>query len=523
MVSVLADNYRRYSSPVSLAEKQEKHEATKPAAAPSNERWSNWSNNHAYSPSKTLRPDSLQQVQELVREHHAKGENLRCVGSGLSPNGLGFGPDGSVALSLEKMNRTIYVDKERRIAKFEAGTTVGQVVEELAAEGLMLENLASINLQQLGGFYQVSAHGTGGGIPPVDEQILELTIVTPGMGTLVLSKEKDPDLFNMCKVGLGCLGVVTDFTVRCVPLHRLREETRVISRADLAKQHREIVSENKHAKYMWVPYEDKVVVVTANETSDEISLIEDAHDRLNALSDMHELFQKLIPHQEVPVKLNFADLRTVLLAPANLDADHVKHVNKAEAKYHTKVSGSVVKRADQTMAFDCGGQQLVLEVAMKSGADKHSADGKDVAFVQRLLERIEKERIPAPVPIEHRFTSGTSSTMSPVHGDGLYGWVGVVLYMPSPVQEDRAKVIAEFERYSKVTMAVAKEMGVDARIHWAKLEIPHEETDLKELRAMLAKQYPLDTFREVRRRLDPKGILLSPWAATILESKTPTN
>ena len=34
---------------------------------------------------------------------------------------------------------------------------------------------------------QVSAHGTGASIPPVDEQVVGLTVVTPGRGTLCLS------------------------------------------------------------------------------------------------------------------------------------------------------------------------------------------------------------------------------------------------------------------------------------------------------------------------------------------------
>ena len=34
---------------------------------------------------------------------------------------------------------------------------------------------------------QVSAHGTGAGLPPVDEQVVALTLVTPGQGILRLS------------------------------------------------------------------------------------------------------------------------------------------------------------------------------------------------------------------------------------------------------------------------------------------------------------------------------------------------
>lgn len=76
---------------------------------------------------------------------------------------------------------------------------------------------------------QVSAHGTGAGIPPVDEQVVAMTLVTPGQGTLQLSAEQDPELFRLARVGLGALGVVTDVTLQCVPVHRLLEHTFVAS------------------------------------------------------------------------------------------------------------------------------------------------------------------------------------------------------------------------------------------------------------------------------------------------------
>jgi hypothetical protein len=56
---------------------------------------------------------------------------------------------------------------------------------------------------------QVGAHGTGARIPPVDEQVVSMRLVTPGVGPLTLSQEQEPELFNLAKVGLGALGVVS--------------------------------------------------------------------------------------------------------------------------------------------------------------------------------------------------------------------------------------------------------------------------------------------------------------------------
>jgi L-galactono-1,4-lactone dehydrogenase len=128
---------------------------------------------------------------------------------------------------------------------------------------------------------QVGAHGTGASIPPMDEQVVALTLVTPGRGTLQLSQD-DPDpcaprssgfrvcfalsqlrrcasssagsicfagcslfpafilhgamgtcccrsLFYMARVGLGSLGVISEVTLQTVPAQQLLEHTFVSS------------------------------------------------------------------------------------------------------------------------------------------------------------------------------------------------------------------------------------------------------------------------------------------------------
>jgi L-galactono-1,4-lactone dehydrogenase len=76
---------------------------------------------------------------------------------------------------------------------------------------------------------QVSAHGSGAKIPPVDEFVVDMKLVTPGKGTLRLSREEDPELFNLARVGLGALGVVSEVTLQLAPAHHLMEHTFVAS------------------------------------------------------------------------------------------------------------------------------------------------------------------------------------------------------------------------------------------------------------------------------------------------------
>jgi L-galactono-1,4-lactone dehydrogenase len=109
---------------------------------------------------------------------------------------------------------------------------------------------------------QVGAHGTGRLVAPVDNYVTRLKLVTPGIGTIVLNKEKDGVLFEMAKVGLGCLGVVVEVTMECIPAHELVEHTFVLTRAEAKSQLDSLLKKHKHMRYMWIPYTDSVVVVT---------------------------------------------------------------------------------------------------------------------------------------------------------------------------------------------------------------------------------------------------------------------
>lgn len=77
-------------------------------------------------------------------------------------------------------------------------------------------------------------------------------------------QEKDPELFYMARVGLGCLGVVSELTLKCVPAHELLQHTQVMTRQQVHQQHQQLLQSNKHLRYMWLPYTDSVVVVTCN-------------------------------------------------------------------------------------------------------------------------------------------------------------------------------------------------------------------------------------------------------------------
>lgn len=132
------------------------------------------------------------------------------------------------------------------------------------------------------------------------------------------------------------------------------------------------------------------------------------------------------PKDEPDIKeLSFTELRDKLLAIDPLNVEHVIKVNQAEAEFWRKSEGYRVGWSDEILGFDCGGQQWVSETCFPAGT-LAKPNMKDLDYIDKLKQLIEKQRIPAPAPIEQRWTARSNSPMSPAFSsaeDDIFSWV----------------------------------------------------------------------------------------------------
>ncbi|XP_073285005.1 L-galactono-1,4-lactone dehydrogenase, mitochondrial-like [Primulina huaijiensis] len=482
---------------------------------------SNWSGTHEVQTHTFLQPESLAELESIVKECNEKKKKIRPVGSGLSPNGIGLTRAGMVNLAL--MDRVLDVDKKTMRVRVQAGIRVQQLVDGIKEHGLTLQNFASIREQQIGGIVQVGAHGTGVTLPPIDEQVISMKLVTPAKGTIEVSKEKDPELFYLVRCGLGGLGVVAEVTLQCVERQLLLEHTYVSNMKDVKKNHKKLLSENKHVKFLYIPYTDTVVVVTCNPLSKWKGSPKQKpkYTQEEAVQHVRDLYREMLKNYSKVVvtknieenemdinELSFTELRDKLLALDPLNKEHVMKINQAEAEYWTKSEGYRVGWSDEILGFDCGGQQWVSEICFPVGTLK-KPNMRDLEYIEQLLQLIGKENIPAPAPIEQRWTAGSKSLMSPAYsssGDDIFSWVGIIMYLPTMDARQRKEITEGFFHYRKLTQATLWDK-YSAYEHWAKIEVPKDKDELAVIQARLRKKYPVDAYNKARRELDPNRIL----------------
>ena len=88
--------------------------------------------------------------------------------------------NGSNGISLRNLN-AIRVNAGQSTVTVGAGATVADLLTTLSSFGLTLENFSSIQEQQLGGWTQVAAHGTGVSLATVEEQVRRVARRVGGM------------------------------------------------------------------------------------------------------------------------------------------------------------------------------------------------------------------------------------------------------------------------------------------------------------------------------------------------------
>lgn len=477
--------------------------------------FTNWSATHDVTAKAVFQPESTAELEHVVSKCHEAKQKIRVVGSALSPNGIAFNSEGMLSMAL--LDDIISIDKEKMQVRVQCGARVQQVVDALRPHGLTLQNYASIREQQIGGFTQVGAHGTGATIPPVDEQVVSLKLVTPSKGATELSKnDSDPSLFNLVRVGMGCFGVVSEVTLQCVPAHKLIEKTFMSTTKEVKKNHTKWLKQNRHLRYLWIPHTDMVGVVQCNPAKEGATLPPTSSERAKLATVPTLQLAKSIAKDgkvgELSVSeiedMTFFQLRDVLLRHDPLDFEWVKRVNEVEGEFWKRCEGYRVGWSDEILGFDCGGQQWVLEVAMPAGTAARPSHA-ELKFMDELREEINRGKIPAHGPIEQRWSSSSASTLSPVaskNPSDLHSWIGIIMYIPTEVPTERQAITDRFMKFGR--MMEKKMMAkYGATWHWAKLEVPEDAAERSWVQGMIAKRFPVKDVQKWRNILDPHNIM----------------
>ena len=175
----------------------------------------NWSENVDFNDRAYLQPESLAELQELIRTN----QKIRARGTAHCFNEIAN--TSSYAINLAKMPKTITVDPEKKSVLVAAGLTYGELAPVLHAQGWALSNMASLPHISIAGSISTGTHGSGSQNQNLANQVLALDLVT-AEGELRHIDRTNP-AFNALVVGLGLGGIVYQYELKIEPTYEIRQ------------------------------------------------------------------------------------------------------------------------------------------------------------------------------------------------------------------------------------------------------------------------------------------------------------
>ena len=478
-------------------------------------RWHNVEKTERADPLRTYRPDSPEQVAEIVRAARDSGDTVRAAGSRHSwsdvacASGFLIAPDRMRApldLEAELLRRS-----PQGLVRVQAGMRIRELNDHLAARGLGLANMGGYDGQTIAGVTSTSTHGSGRDCGPLHAALRSLDLVAGGGVLLRVEPAEgptDPDrwvarhpehrlvqddeTWAAAVVGLGCLGVICAVILEAVPAYRLRERRTETTWEQERDRIPTALGEHAHYELLLSPYADKSghpCMVTTRDPYDgplppwwssarRRNIVAETLSGLPGTGQALRLFAALFP-AAVPWAL-----RTTL---------------------HALADDAYIARSDRV--FNIGVANHLPATSMEIAVPVDDA-GTHVAAVERVLAVAARARASGRVyhtaPIALRFVAESPALLSMMHGRPLSMTLELILLRGS---YGGRELLAAYED-------ALRPLG--GRPHWG--QVNHlTEADVEAL-------YPasLARWRAVRDELDPDGTFGGRCAARLGLTRTAT-
>lgn len=431
----------------------------------SQQHWHNWARTATATPARILTPDNEQQVADLVAAEAARGGRVRVTGAGHS-----FTPaavtDG-VLVHLDELNELEWVGPPAadgsRLVRVGAGIRLGTLSRLLAQQGLAMENLGDIDAQSIAGAISTGTHGTGGRLRGLADQVRGVRLITATGAIIDAGPERRPELFEMARLGLGSVGVLTAVTLRCVPAFTLSalEEPRPLGQILEALEDPDgPVWGNDHFEFYCFPYTDIALTKANNRNGDAPPMSK---------------WRRAIDDEVMSNGLFEVTNQLCTLVPAATRSINKVTARALSARRYTAPSSEVFV-TPRRVRF----REMEYAIAFEAL----------VPALRAVNSWVRHTREAVPFPIEVRFAAGDDMWLSTAQGRQT-AYVAVHQFHRLP-----------YARYFRAVEDIMR--GHDGRPHWGKLHRRKAED--------LAPAYPhFAEAQRVRAEADPHGLFANAY------------
>ena len=213
-------------------------------------------------------PRSVGELAALVASASGQGQKVKAVGSGHSFTSAAA-TNGRM-IRLENLSGILHIDHASCQVTVGAGTRLSDLNSLLHTEGLALANLGDIAYQTVAGAISTSTHGTGKALTGLAGQVVAMKLIN-GQGEIIeCSKSLNPHIFDVARVSVGALGIITEYTLQAVPSFRLRALEQPMRLDDVLENAHDLASTHDHFEFFWIPHTKWALTKRNNRTEDEL-------------------------------------------------------------------------------------------------------------------------------------------------------------------------------------------------------------------------------------------------------------
>lgn len=424
--------------------------------------WRNWAGNQKASPLSIESPRSVGELAALVASASELGQKVKAVGSGHSFTSAAA-TNGRM-VRLESLSGILNIDRAKCQVTVGAGTRLSDLNTLLHSEGLALANLGDIAYQTVAGAISTSTHGTGKALTGLAGQVVAMKLIN-GKGEIIeCSKSVNPQIFDVARVSVGALGIITEYTLQAVPSFRLRALEQPMRLDDVLENAHELASAHDHFEFFWIPHTKWALTKRNNRTEDELQPLPRVKGWIEKTFMENYAFGAVCRVGRARPSL-IPRLATAL--PSSGSREYV------DQSYKIFASPRIVRFYEMEHA-------LPVEAL--------------VPALKEIRAMVDRKGYLLNFPVEVRFTKGDDVPLSTAYGrDSAYIAVHVYKGMEcEPFFRDVEDILRAY----------------DARPHWGKMHYRDAEE--------LSKLYPRwDEFIALRDQLDPQRTFSNAYSDTV--------
>ena len=412
--------------------------------------WSNWSGGQTCQPIGRYDIGSEDELSSLLKNTLGP---IRPIGSGHSFSPL-VPTDGHLVI-IDQLSGIRDYDNESMKVTLGAGSRLGDLGAQLDAIGQGMINLPDIDRQTVAGAIATGTHGTGVSLQALSSFITELRLVTP-TGVVMDIDSSDGGLFHAARVNVGALCVVTQVKMQNRAAYKLKKREWAAPTEDILANFDELAASHRHFEIFPLVYSDYSLVLSIDETDEQIGEIEINPE----------------PSDDASIAESLGLTGSASAAGRRRTANET--ASKIQPTESVDVSHKILTNLRNTRF-----NEMEYSVPAEVGAE----------CLREILRTIYEQEIEVFFPLEYRYVSGDDDWLSMSYGDHPHATISI-----------HRTASEDYRPYFDIIEPIFWKYG--GRPHWGKIpSLTHKE---------LTGLYPhFKDFMEIRKELDPQGRMLN--------------